>query len=164
MRWNLRKDRNELREWILVMTGSRAFPSEGRGELNLWYGNMLAELKKKQEAQCARRQQARSGQERSMGPDWTLGFILSVWETTQVSWEQISSGGGWRVGMHEVLPFHLTDAMLLLSHYPIHGLLHSSLPPVLTTQRFLPSPQLRPSFMWFFLPGCSLTTFLKVDS
>lgn len=49
-----------------------------------------------------------------------------------------------------------TPPLLLL----LHCLLHISLLPLLRTQRFLPQS---PSFMLFFLPGCSLTTFLKVD-
>lgn len=75
-------------------------------------------------------------------------------------WEQASSGGMWRVGMHEVLPRGLTDSTPLLSHFLIHCFLHISLLPVPQRTSF----PLRPPFMQFFLPGCSMSTFLRVDS
>lgn len=67
------------------MIGSRVFPVVGRAAPNLQYGNMLAEFKQKQERECARGQQARRGQGRSVGPGWTLGFIARVWEASQAS-------------------------------------------------------------------------------
>lgn len=79
---------------------------------------------------------------------WLLNYnkcVGSHWKAE--SWDKTRSGGGWKVGMHKVLPCNLTGAtLLLLPHYLTHCLFRNSLIPGL--QRLLPSH--RSSFLLFF--------------
>lgn len=111
----------------------RAFSAEGRAGAQSLRREHTCRVQAKARRTVCQEGSKKGGEQQEIrsGPNqwgliglWIFLCVRSHWRTQ--SQERTRSGGRWRVGMHEILPWNLSDAAVFLSHYLSHCLLRIS--------------------------------------